>query len=116
MQNEQEVLASIDETVWTEQVLKEDYSRLKENVATAIRTGSKDEALQAIEDYEEQTTTINSSVDSDKVSQNLEKDVKALRQSVQATFAGAPAAVAEKKKQQAKSLQYESYQIRRDKK
>lgn len=116
VQNEQEVLASIDETVWTEQVLKEDYSRLKENVATAIRTGSKDEALQAIGEYEERTTSINSSVDSDKVSQNLEKDVKALRQSVQSTFAGAPAAVAEKKKQQAKSLQYESYQIRRDKK
>jgi hypothetical protein len=35
---------------------------------------------------------------------------------VQTTFAGSPAAVAEKKKQQAKSLQYESYQIRRDKK
>ena len=116
VQNQQEVLASIDETAWTEQVLKEDYSRLKENVAAAIRIGSKDEALQAIEEYEARTTTINSSVDSDKVSNNLEKDVQALRSSVQTTFAGSPAAVAEKKKQQAKSLQYESYQIRRDKK
>jgi len=114
--NQQEVIASINETVWTEQVLKEDYSRLKENVAKAIRTGKKDEALQAIEEYEDRNTTINRSVDSDKVSQNLEKDVKTLRQSVQTTFAGAPAAVAEKKKQQAKALQYESYQIRRDKK
>ena len=113
---QQEVIASIDEAVWTEQVLKEDYSRLKENVAAAIRIGKKDEALQAIEEYEGRNTTINSSVDSDKVSQNLQKDVKTLRQSVQTTFAGAPAAVAEKKKQQAKALQYESYQIRRDKK
>ena len=116
VQNQDEVIASIDETVWTEQVLKEDYSRLKENVATAIRTGKKDEALQAIEEYENRNSSINSSVDSDKVSQNLEKDVNALRQTVQSTFAGAPAAVAEKKKQHAKSLQYESYQVRRDKK
>lgn len=116
VRTQQEVIASIDETVWTEQVLKEDYSRLKDNVAAAIRTGKKEEALQAIEEYEGRNAAINSSVDSDKVSQNLEKDVKALRQSVQTTFAGAPAAVAEKKKQQAKTLQYESYQLRRDKK
>lgn len=116
VQTQQEVIASIDQTVWTEHVLKEDYSKLKDNVAAAIRTGKKEEALQAIEEYEGRNTAINSSVDSDEVSQNLEKDVKVLRQSVQTTFAGAPAAVAEKKKQQAKALQYESYQIRRDKK
>ena len=116
VQNQDEVIASIDETVWTEQVLKEDYSRLKENVATAIRIGKKDEALRAIEEYENRNASINSSVDSDKVSQNLEEDVEVLRQSVQSTFAGAPAAVAEKKKQHAKNLQYESYQVRRDKK
>lgn len=116
VQDQQEVIASIDETVWTEQVLKEDYGRLKEHVATAIRTGKKEVALEAIAEYEDRTSTINSSVDSDKISQNLEKDVRALRQSVDTTFAGAPAAVAEKKKQQAKALQYESYQVRRDKK
>jgi len=116
VRNQQEVIASIDETVWAEQVVKEDYSRLKDNVAAAIRTGKKEEALRAIEEYEGRTSTINSSVDSDKVSKNLENDVKALRQSVQTTFTGAPAAVAEKKKQQAKTLQYESYQVRRDKK
>jgi hypothetical protein len=34
---------------------------------------------------------------------------------VEETFAGAPAAVAEKKKQRSKALQFESYQTRRDK-
>lgn len=116
VKNEQEVIASIDEDVWSEQVVKEDYNRLKSNVADAIRTGKKEDALQAIEEYETRTTALNSSVESGRVSENLEKDVEALRQSVHSTFAGAPAAVAEKKKQHAKSLQYESYQVRRDKK
>jgi hypothetical protein len=115
VKNEQEVIASIDEDVWSEQVVKEDYNRLKDDVATAIRIGKKEDALQAIEEYATRTTAINSKVASGKVRENLENDVAALRQRVQTTFAGAPAAVAEKKKQHAKSLQYESYQARRDK-
>jgi len=59
---------------------------------------------------------VNATVGSAKVADNLESDVQSLRQSVEDTFAGAPAAVAEKKKQRSKALQYESYQIRRDKK
>ena len=38
-----------------------------------------------------------------------------MRQQVDETFAGAPAAVEEKKKQVSKALQYESYKERRDK-
>ena len=49
------------------------------------------------------------------VSRNLEHDLAPLRQSDEQTFSGAPAAVAEKRKQQAKELQYESYKVRRDK-
>jgi len=116
VQDRQEVIASIDQAVWTEQVLKEDYGRLKDNVASAIRTGKKEVALEAIAEYERRTSQINSSIDSDEISENLEKDVETLRQSVNQTFAGAPAAVARKKKQQAKTLQYEGYQVRRDKK
>ena len=116
MDDQKDVIASIDEGVWSEHVVKEDYNRLKDEVATAIRSGKKGAALQAIEEYEEKNDSINSVVGSDEVSQNLDKDVKALRKSVQTTFAGAPAAVAEKKKQQAKILQYESYQERRAKK
>ncbi len=110
------VVASIDEEVWSEQVVKEDYNKLKNDVATAIRKGEKEEALKTIQEYEDHNRTINSSVGSATVTQNLDKDVQTLRQSVNDTFTGAPAAVAEKKKQNAKVLQYESYQIRRDKK
>jgi len=109
------VIASIDKDTWSEQVVKEDYSKLKDTVAKAIRTGKKTEALSAIEEYKARTNEMNSSVDSPTVTRNLEEEVVNLQQSVQDTFAGAPAAVAAKRKQQAKELQFESYRIRRDK-
>ncbi len=110
------VMASIDKEGWGEQVVQEDYSQLKEEVAEAIRMGKKDQALTKIREYEDRNRRVNAAVGSAKVTKNLDKDVKGLRQSVEDTFTGAPAAVAEKKKQRSKALQYESYQIRRDKK
>lgn len=116
VRDKEAVMASIDQDVWGEQVVKEDYSRLKEEVADAIRKGRKDRALQEIKAYETRKRAVNATVGSATVTENLEKDVQRLRQSVEDTFTGAPAAVAEKKKQRSKALQYESYQIRRDKK
>jgi Ca-activated chloride channel family protein len=109
------VLSSIDQTVWGDQVVQEDYSRLKEEVADAIRKGEKDKALKQIHEYETRNRAVNAAVGSAKVAGNLDQDLPGLRQDVEATFAGPPAAVAEKKKQTSKTLQYESYQIRRDK-
>lgn len=109
------VMASIDKDGWGEQVLREDYSQLKEEVASAIRMGQKERALTTIREYEASRRKVNAAVGSAQVAQNLDHDVQHLRQSVEDTFAGAPAAVAEKKKQRSKALQYESYQIRRDK-
>jgi Ca-activated chloride channel family protein len=110
------VMASIDKAGWGEQVIREDYSQLKEAVADAIRSGRKERALTKIQEYEERNRTVNAAVGSAKVAENLDQDVNLLRQSVVDTFSGAPAVVAEKKKQRAKVLQYESYQMRRDKK
>lgn len=109
------VIASIDKSAWGDQVVKEEYNQLKEKVATDIRKGRKEAAISKIREYEARTRAVNDAVGSAKVTDNLEKDVQSLRQSVEETFAGAPAAVAEKKKQRSKALQYESYQIRRDK-
>jgi Ca-activated chloride channel family protein len=109
------VMASIDPDTWADHVVREDYNQLKEEVATAIRNGQKEDALVRIQKYEARNRAVNASVKSTKVSDNLEKDVRQLRENVEDTFAGAPAAVAEKKKQRSKALQYESYQIRRDK-
>jgi hypothetical protein len=110
------VLSSIDQVAWGDQVVQEEYSRLKERVADAIRKGEKDEALKQIRDYETRNRAANAAVGSGKVAGNLEKDLPGLRRSVEETFAGPPAAVAEKQKQASKTLQYESYKIRRDKK
>jgi Ca-activated chloride channel homolog len=110
------VLSSIDKTAWGSQVVQEDFGRLKETVADAIRKGEKKDALDLIHAYESRHRDINSRVESPQVAENLEKDVQRLRSNVEETFSGAPAAVAEKQNQKAKSLQYEAYQIRRDKK
>lgn len=111
-----EVTASIDAPAWGARVVREDYNQLKEGVADAIVKGEKDRAMDQIREYETRNKAINASVGSAVVAENLKTDVQALRQSVEDTFAGPQAAVAEKKKQNAKALQYESYQIRRDKK
>ena len=116
VQDPNEVVASIDGDQWSTQVLQEDYSRLKEVVAAAIRKGEKEAAMSRIEDYAQRNRDLNATIGSAAVAQNIEVDVQALRDSVEETFAGPSAAVAQKKKQQAKSLHYESYQSRRDKK
>ena len=114
--DKRDVIASIDQTAWGDQVVQDDFNQLKEEVADAIRKGEKDEALKQIHEYEKRTRAVNAAVGSAKVADNLDQELPSLRQSVEATFAGPPAAVAEKKKQASKALQYESYKIRRDKK
>ena len=110
------VMASIKKDSWADQVVQEAFSRLKEAVAADIRDGDQTRAQTRIHEYEAKHEAINSAVGSAKVAKNLETDVQALRQQVDETFTGAPAAVAQKKKQAAKSLQYDGYRMRRDKK
>lgn len=109
------VMASVDKETWSGHVLNESYNQLKEEVADALRRGDAREAEQRIQAYTEEKQQINAAVGSAVVSQHLEEDVEALRSTVADTFAGPPAAVAAKKKQNAKALQYESYQKRRAK-
>ena len=110
------VLASIKRESWANQVVQEEFSRLKEAVAADIRDGDKTRAQARIQEYEAKQEGINTVVGSGIVTENLATDVQVLRQRVDETFSGAPAAVAEKKKHVAKSLQYDSYKLRRDKK
>ena len=109
------VMASIKKDRWADQVVREEFGRLKEEVAGDIRKGDKVRAQQRIHEYERHQSALNASIGSEKVTRNLEADVHALRQQVDETFAGPPAAVIEKKKQMSKALQYESYKERRDK-
>ena len=109
------VLASIKKNVWADQVVQEEFNRLKEAVAADIRDGDRIRAHARIHEYETKQEAVNTVVGSGKVAKNLDTDVQALRQRVDETFTGAPAAVAEKMKRVSKSLQYDGYKLRRDK-
>ncbi|UCF90629.1 MAG: VWA domain-containing protein [Desulfobacterales bacterium] len=111
--NPQEVFTSIDKAAWTEKVIKEDFNRLKQEVAADIKAGKKDQALHRIEKYYGEQEKLNDAVGSAGVTENLNKDLGELRTRVNATFQGAPAAVEHKQKSTAKALQYEGYRGRR---
>jgi len=116
VENPEDVVASIRKDAWEKKVLQEDYGRLKEAVADAIRSGDEDSAMQRIQSYRQEKAAVNQVLASPRVAANLEEDVDALGAYVQETFAGKPEAVALKQKKNAKALQYEAYQKRRDKK
>ncbi len=113
VKNKTEVQASIDKSSWAEKVIREDYNRLKQEVAADIKTGKKQSALRKIQRYYQEQESINATVGSAEVSQNLEGDLKDLQQRVEETFKGAPSAVSRKQKASSKALQYEGYKGRR---
>ena len=113
VKNPKEVRASIDKTSWAEKVIREDYNRLIQEVAAVIKAGKKQNALQRIHSYYREQESINETVDSAEVTQNLDRDLKELRQRVEDTFQGAPAAVSQKQKANSKAMQYEGYKGRR---
>jgi len=111
--DQEKVYSSIDKTDWSEKVIKEDFNRLRQEVASDIKTGKKQEALKKIEIYYDEKEAVNTVVGSARVSDNLEKDLDELKTLVQDTFEGAPAEVEQKQKSNAKSLQYDGYRGRR---
>jgi Ca-activated chloride channel family protein len=113
VKDQREVQASIDKTSWTEKVIREDYNRLKQEVAADIKAGKKQKALGRIHSYYREQESINSAVGSAEVTQNLDRDLKDLQQRVEDTFEGSPAAVSRKQKSNSKTLQYEGYKGRR---
>lgn len=115
VESPEEVMASIRKDAWTAKTLQEDFSRLKKMVADAIRDSDEQEAMQRIQAYREEKTAVNQVVASPRVAANLDKEVDALGAYVRETFAGKPEEVVRKQKQNAKVLQYEAYQKRRDK-
>ena len=78
-----------------------------------IKSGKKQEALEKIEKYYDEKEAVNADVGSAEVADNLDHDVKELKTMVKDTFTGSPAAVQQKQKSTAKSLQYEGYRGRR---
>ncbi len=112
VKDEKAAVASIRREVWEEKVLQQDYNQLKDEVAADIREGRKSQALGRIQMYRSRQETLNATVGSDRVKENLGSDLEELRETVEETFdAAAPGPpVAEKQRRKAKSLQYEAYQ------
>jgi Ca-activated chloride channel family protein len=113
IRNKTQVISSVDKRVWEEKVLQEDFSKLLDEVAADIGNGSRDDAMTAINNYEAEQSERNAAVGSEKVTANLDQDLKVLRHKVEDTFYGAPSAVISKQKKNAKELQYRSYESRR---
>jgi Ca-activated chloride channel family protein len=111
--DETQVLSSIDRTTWQDKVLHEDFNRLRQEVAADIKSGERERAINRIDHYYRSQSKINSTVQSEIVRRNLDKDVIELRKKVDDTFAGEPAAVEQKQKSAAKSLQSQGYSGRR---
>jgi Ca-activated chloride channel family protein len=111
--DQDKVYSSIDKTSWSEKVINEDFNRLKQEVASEIKAGRKQAALKKIEEYHKEQEAVNSVVGSTRVADNLDHDVRELKSLVKDTFMGAPAAMKQKQKSNAKSLQYDGYQGRR---
>jgi Ca-activated chloride channel family protein len=111
--DQKKVYSSIDKSSWSEKVIHEDFNRLKQEVASEIKAGRKQAALKKIETYYNEQEAVNSVVGSESVADNLDQDVTELKKLVKDTFNGAPAAVHQKQKSNAKSLQYDGYRGRR---
>ena len=111
--DQKKVYSSINKTSWSEKVINEDFNRLKQEVAADIKSGQKQGALKKIDTYYEEREAVNATVGSAHVAENLDKDLKELRTFVKDTFEGAPAAVQQKQKSNAKALQFEGYSGRR---
>ena len=80
---------------------------------TLLKAGKKKTALGRIHRYYREQESINAAVGSAEVTQNLDRDLKELRQRVEDTFEGSPSAVSRKQKSNSKTLQYEGYKGRR---
>ncbi len=107
------VLSSIDKTGWSEKVINEDFNRLKQEVAAELKSGEKKEALKRIRSYRSEKREMNKYIQSAGVATNLDRDLKELEMFVEDTFNGAPEAVRQKQKSNAKALQYDGYRGRR---
>lgn len=113
VKDKKEVLSAIDKGEWEEKVLKDDFNRLREEVALDIKKGKEKEAMDRIQKYHGEQQAVNAAVGSSAVKGNLERDLDDLRGLVKETFQGNSDEVEHKQKMRSKALQYNGYMGRR---
>lgn len=109
----EKAVTTIQKPVWEEKILKNDFARLKEEVARDIKTGDKDKAITKIRKYQETVKETNAHVQSPSVAQSVERDAESLVDEVNETFRGSAREVEEKQKINSKRMQYEGYRQKR---
>jgi Ca-activated chloride channel family protein len=67
VQDEKEVTPAIEKKTWTRTVLENDYNRLKQEVASDIKAGEQDKALERLESCRKRQAEINAVVGSGEV-------------------------------------------------
>jgi hypothetical protein len=87
LQDEKAVYASIDRETWERSVVEEDYSRLRQRLASLVHRGQSEDALQEINSYRAKKTEINEVLDSAPVRRNL-TDLEVLETQVKDAFTG----------------------------
>ena len=107
------VYASYEKDIWTQNVLQNDYSRLKREVAKDLTSGNRTDALQRIDLYRGRQAEMNRFIGSERIAENLDQEVESLRKQVRETFQGAPEQVMLKQKRAAKRLHYDGYKEQR---
>lgn len=113
VQDEEEAWASVNQSVWEQQVVQEEYNLLKEQVAEDMRKGDEGAAMDKIARYEAEKGEQNALVGSSAVEKNLSTDVQELKSNVEQAFS--PAAEPMATQRAAKQMQSESYDDRRHK-
>jgi len=107
------VAASIQKDAWEKKVIQDDYGRLKEQVASDIKSGDRKKAMDRIDAYRNRQSELNARVGSAAVNENLNQALPQLSRVVEETFKGEAEAVRQKQAVQSKALQYEGYKSTR---
>ncbi len=85
--NRDEVMASVDKKVWEASVVEEDYNKLQQDVARAVKEGRRDEAVGEIHAYRARNSELNAELGSTLVDDNL-LELEELERSVEDAFTG----------------------------
>ena len=85
--NRDEVMASVDKKVWEASVVEEDYNKLQQDVALAVKEGRRDEAVGEIHAYRARNSELNAELGSALVDDNL-LELEELERSVEDAFTG----------------------------
>jgi len=80
--------ARVDGPTWTRSVVVESYNKLQDDVAREVKAGRRDEALQRLRQFKEETERMNARVQSPAVSAQLQA-IAPLERDVAAAFEGA---------------------------